>query len=67
MITDSAMRRKAYRRGYRLTLLRENSRWFNAYGPWIASDCRTNVVIARCMTSEEINEWLNSEPTRSGH
>ena len=56
--TESALRRKAARRGYRLTKIREKSRWFNTYGPFMISDAARNAVLHCGITAEEVNEWL---------
>lgn len=59
--TDNALRRKAACRGYKLTKIRENSSWYNQYGPYMISDAGTNCAIQYGMTAEEVNEWLTSD------
>lgn len=57
--TESALRRKAARRRYKLTKIRESSRWYNTYGPFVISDAATNCALLYGITVEEVNEWLN--------
>ena len=62
--TDTALRRKAARQGYKLIKIREASRWFNQYGPFMIADATTNCAVQYGMTAEEVNGWLTSdEPT----
>jgi hypothetical protein len=44
--SESVLRRRARAQGLRLTKLRENSRWFAQYGPYMLADLSTNVLIA---------------------
>jgi len=43
--SENTLRRKARRRGYKLSKIRETSRWYHTYGPFIISEAVTNVVI----------------------
>jgi hypothetical protein len=56
--SESALRRKAFRRGYRLTKLRENSRWFNEHGPYMIARLSTNGLEVSHMTLQEAAEWI---------
>jgi hypothetical protein len=58
----SALRRKAARREYKLTKLRENSRWFNSYGPFMIVDPYTNSIILSSMTLQEAADWIATAP-----
>lgn len=59
--SESALRRKAARQGFKLTKIRENSRWYLQYGPFMIADASTNGVVQYGMTAEEANEWLSGE------
>ncbi len=59
--TESVLRRKAASRGYKLTKIRENSRWYNQFGPFMIADASTNCAVQYGMTAEEVNGWLTSD------
>jgi hypothetical protein len=62
--TESAVRRKANRRGYTLTKLGENSRWFREYGPIMLSDENRYIQHAH-LNLDEANAILNDmQPLR---
>lgn len=56
--TESVLRRKAACRGYKLTKLRENSRWYYQYGPYMLAEAATNFTVQYGLTADEINGWL---------
>jgi hypothetical protein len=55
--SESAVRRMATRRGYRLTKIRDNSRWFADYGPYILGDER-NVMIGSGLDLVEARDLM---------
>ncbi len=55
--SDSALRRKAARRGYRLTKIREASRWYNDYGPFMISEASTSCVVQCGMEAAFKAKW----------
>ena len=57
--TETALRRKAALRGYKLSKIRQTSRWYNGYSPYMISDAIKNVVLHYGVTVEALNEWLN--------
>lgn len=59
--TFATLRRKAARRGYMLTRIREESRWYNTYGTFMISDAIRNVVLHYGLSAEGVNEWLNRD------
>ena len=59
--TLSALRRKARRKGYKLSKIRETSRWYDTYGPYVIANAMTNSVLCYGMTAEAANEWINSD------
>jgi hypothetical protein len=59
--TESVLRRKAARRGYKLTKIRDASRWYNDYGPFMISEASTNCAVQCGMTADEVNGWLTSD------
>ena len=59
--SDSALRRKARRRGLKITKLRENSRWYNEYGPLMIADAGTNGAL-QGMTLDEAVDWVGAQP-----
>ena len=59
--TESVLRRKAACRGYKLTKIREHSRWYNQYGPFMIADARTNFTLQYGLTADEVNDWLTSD------
>ena len=67
--SESALRRKARRQGFRLIKVRDSSRFYDQYGPYIVADATTNVAIHHAITAEEVNDWLADEkstPTLAG-
>lgn len=56
--SESALRRKAFRRGYRPTKLRENSRWYNEHGPYMIARLSTNGLEVSRMTLQEAADWI---------
>jgi hypothetical protein len=59
--SDNALRRKAARQGYKLIKIRENSRWYNQYGPFMISDATTNCAVVYSMTGDEVQSWLTGD------
>ena len=59
--SDAAVRRLAARRGYRLHKLRENSRWYPQYGPWMVCDADTGLVLEHSLTNTSAARiWIES-------
>jgi hypothetical protein len=63
--SDSSLRRKAARQGYKVTKIRENSRWYAQYGPFMIADASTNCAVQYGMTPDEVNDWLSSDEVES--
>jgi hypothetical protein len=63
--TDNVLRRKAARRGYKLTKLRQDSRWYNECGPFILADASTNGAVQTGLTADEVNEYLKRDTTKT--
>jgi hypothetical protein len=59
--SDNSLRRKARGQGYRLIKIRENSRLYAQYGPFLISDATTNCAVQCAMTAHEVNAWLTSD------
>ena len=60
--SESSLRRKAARLGYRLTKLRSNSTFYSQYGPFMISDASTNAGILWSVTLDYAAEWLLNAP-----
>ena len=63
--SETGIRRKAIRKGYRLTKIREVSCWFDHYGPYMLADASTNGVLVHSLTLEEAEEWLANNDAAS--
>ena len=55
------LRRKAMRRGFRLTKIRKGSRWYGQYGPFMLSDAATNYALHYGLTAQEVANRLSKE------
>ena len=56
--SESAIRRKAFRRGYKLTKLRENSRGYEEHGPYMIARLSTNALVESGLTLQEAADWI---------
>ena len=56
--TIAALRRKAARKGYKLTKLRSDSRWHLHYGPFMIVERSTKGGVSWGLSLEEAAEWL---------
>ena len=63
--SESAVRRKAVRKGYRLTKIREGCCWFDQYGPYMLADASTKGALVHGLTLEEANYWLANNDAAS--
>ena len=61
--SETDIRRKATRKGYRLTKICANSAWFDQYGPYMLADASTNGALVYGLTLDEANEWLAKNDT----
>ena len=61
LISENAVRRKAFRRLWRVVKYRENSKWYPQYGPYALVDER-NAIRDHSLTMAEANELLDAIP-----
>lgn len=61
IISESAVRRKANRRLWRVVKYRENSKWYSQYGPYVLVDER-NAIRHHSLTLAEASELLDAIP-----
>ncbi len=57
--SESELRRKAARRGYKLCKIRETCRGYNEYGPFMIVDADSNRAVDYRLTLEEAADWLD--------
>lgn len=50
------LRRLAARHGEQLVKLRENSRWYSQYGPFMTVDPSTNAILAAGLDADDLDE-----------
>ena len=58
--SESSVRQRAKRKGYKLTKIREGSRDYYQYGPFMICDASTNGVLNYGLTLIEADEWLTA-------
>ncbi len=63
--SESAVRQKAIRKGYRLTKIREASCWCDQYGPYMLADASTNGALVYSLTLQEADDWLANNEAAS--
>ena len=57
--SESALRGRAKRQGYSLVKIREGSRWYRDYGPFMISNM-DNRIVTYGLDLEEAANWLNN-------
>jgi hypothetical protein len=55
---EARARRSAIRQGYTVVKYRENSRWYQQYGPYALASASTNTLHSWGLHLDELEKWL---------